>query len=366
MREQFDSETLSSLIGDIYACSIDRSRWIPTLERLAGAFAACNGTILSHDARTVSFDYQWGTPPEWIQAYAENFAAINPLSNIGWHAEVDEPITALRFMTADELRRTRFHREFLAPLNWFDFIAVILEKSAARFSLMSFTRHVDQEPPGEREFALIRLIVPHVRRAVIFHGIVEREAARAADFATVFDRLETPILLFDAAGSCIETNAAARAFLSTTDALWLDGGGVKVRAGDLRAPVDGSHGDAPMSFAFDQADGRHRVAHVLPLTDGFRDRMGRQRRAVSAMFIQAVGALQPLPGEVLVRLYGLTPAETRLIVLLARDHSLGEAAATLGIARTTARTHLQRIFEKTGTRRQSQLMKLVLSTPPPA
>ena len=63
MREQLDNETLSSLIGDIYECSIDRSRWIPTLERLADAFAACNGTILSHDARTVSFDYQWGTQP---------------------------------------------------------------------------------------------------------------------------------------------------------------------------------------------------------------------------------------------------------------------------------------------------------------
>ena len=57
MSAQLDNETLSSLIGGIYECSIDHSLWIPTLERLAGAFAACNGTILSHDARTVSFDY---------------------------------------------------------------------------------------------------------------------------------------------------------------------------------------------------------------------------------------------------------------------------------------------------------------------
>jgi DNA-binding CsgD family transcriptional regulator len=69
-------------------------------------------------------------------------------------------------------------------------------------------------------------------------------------------------------------------------------------------------------------------------------------------------------GEVLVKLYGLTHAETRIIGLLASDLSLDAAAAALGISRTTARTHLKHIFEKTGTNRQSQLIKLVLSALP--
>jgi DNA-binding CsgD family transcriptional regulator len=72
----------------------------------------------------------------------------------------------------------------------------------------------------------------------------------------------------------------------------------------------------------------------------------------------------PLPGEVLVKLYGLALAETRIIGLLASDLGLDAAAAALGIARTTARTHLKHIFEKTGTSRQSQLMNLVLSALP--
>ena len=94
--------------------------------------------------------------------------------------------------------------------------------------------------------------------------------------------------------------------------------------------------------------------------------MGGRRRATSAVFIQTVGDLRPLPGEVLVKLFGLTYAETRLIGLLATNMDLRDATASLGIALTTARTHLQHIFEKTGTNRQPELMKLVLSALPGA
>ncbi|MEJ0016047.1 MAG: hypothetical protein WDN25_05680 [Acetobacteraceae bacterium] len=369
-----DNETLSSLIGDVYQCALDKEHWISTLERLAGVFDASNGTILSHSVRDVSFQYHWGTPPESMKAYAETYARIDPLLTIGWHFDVDEPITVERFMAPDELRRTRFYREFLTPLNWFNFVAVILEKSATRTSTVGFTRSEAVGPPGDREAALIRLLAPHIRRATIFHGIVERDAARSQDLAAALDLLQTPVLLFDAAGTCIEANAAAERFLATTDALRWDNRRIRARERAVESEitaavaVDAHQDGRSLSFAFAEGDGRKFAAHVLPLTGGLRDRMGGQRNAVSAMFLQTVGDLQPLPGEVLVKLYGLTPGETRLIGLLAADHSLDEAAAALGVARTTARTHLRHIFEKTGTRRQSQLMKLVLSAlprPPP-
>lgn len=61
--------------------------------------------------------------------------------------------------------------------------------------------------------------------------------------------------------------------------------------------------------------------------------------------------------------FGLTAAERRLLSLLFAGASLGSAASSLGVARTTARTHLQRIFDKTGSRRQSDLVRLVALGP---
>jgi DNA-binding CsgD family transcriptional regulator len=57
--------------------------------------------------------------------------------------------------------------------------------------------------------------------------------------------------------------------------------------------------------------------------------------------------------------FGLTPAEARLLAVLFEGCSVPQAAERLGVARTTARTHLQRVFDKTGARRQGDLMRLV-------
>jgi DNA-binding CsgD family transcriptional regulator len=59
--------------------------------------------------------------------------------------------------------------------------------------------------------------------------------------------------------------------------------------------------------------------------------------------------------------FELTAAESRLLDILCSGASIPQAAALLGVARTTARTHLQRIFDKSGTRRQSDLQRLVFS-----
>lgn len=57
--------------------------------------------------------------------------------------------------------------------------------------------------------------------------------------------------------------------------------------------------------------------------------------------------------------FGLTPAESRLLGILYAGSSVPQAARLLGVARTTARTHLQRVFDKTGVRRQQDLMRVV-------
>jgi DNA-binding CsgD family transcriptional regulator len=67
------------------------------------------------------------------------------------------------------------------------------------------------------------------------------------------------------------------------------------------------------------------------------------------------------PIGVLREIYGLTPAETRLTLLLLADCSLAESARLLGITLSTARSMLKRIFEKTGTNRQAALVRLMLS-----
>jgi DNA-binding CsgD family transcriptional regulator len=108
-------------------------------------------------------------------------------------------------------------------------------------------------------------------------------------------------------------------------------------------------------------ESRRYAAEVTPLS-----RESERNGGLAALLLQEIGKLQPLPDEILVKLYGLTRAEARLVTLLAQDLSLEDAAAALGVARTTAKTHLQHVFEKTGTKRQQQVIRLALSAIAPS
>lgn len=70
-----------------------------------------------------------------------------------------------------------------------------------------------------------------------------------------------------------------------------------------------------------------------------------------------------LSGEALQKVYGLTPSEVRLAVRLCEGVSVSDAADQLSITVGTSRNHLKRIFEKTGTKRQAELVRLLLSGP---
>jgi DNA-binding CsgD family transcriptional regulator len=58
--------------------------------------------------------------------------------------------------------------------------------------------------------------------------------------------------------------------------------------------------------------------------------------------------------------FDLTPAEARLVLRLVAGESLRSSALALGIGYETARTTLKSIFHKTGTRRQLELVIVVL------
>jgi DNA-binding CsgD family transcriptional regulator len=87
------------------------------------------------------------------------------------------------------------------------------------------------------------------------------------------------------------------------------------------------------------------------------------RRFSTALFIGDPRRLSGDPVDVLNELYALTPAESRLALLLTTGRSVEESARELGIALSTARGVLKAVFAKTDTRRQSDLVRLLLTGP---
>jgi DNA-binding CsgD family transcriptional regulator len=195
---------------------------------------------------------------------------------------------------------------------------------------------------------------------------LSRVDSHAMISAATLDVMAMPILVLDAEGHCIDTNAAADRLLATTRLIRISGGVLVIADQDasrrvahaVRAAAAGADlvSTRVTVVALTLEESRRYAAEVIPLS-----RESERNGSLAALLLQEIGKLQPLPDEILVKLYGLTRAEARLVTLLAQDLSLEDAAAALGVARTTAKTHLQHVFEKTGTKRQQQVIRLALS-----
>lgn len=200
---------------------------------------------------------------------------------------------------------------------------------------------------------------------------LSRVDSHAMISAATLDVMAMPILVLDAEGHCIDTNAAADRLLAATRLIRISGGVLVIADQDARRQVAhavraAATGADPPSrratvVALTLEEHRRYAAEVTPLS-----RETERNGGLAALLLQEIGKLQPLPDEILVKLYGLTRAEARLVTLLAQDLSLEDAAAALGVARTTAKTHLQHVFEKTGTKRQQQVIRLALSAVAPS
>jgi DNA-binding CsgD family transcriptional regulator len=106
-------------------------------------------------------------------------------------------------------------------------------------------------------------------------------------------------------------------------------------------------------------DGKRWAAHVLPLTSGARRQAGLCYAAVAAVFVREAALDLSSPLQTITDLYDLSPAERRVLAAVVEIGGVPEVAPALGISEPTVKTHLRRLFEKTGTSRQADLVKLV-------
>ncbi len=199
-------------------------------------------------------------------------------------------------------------------------------------------------------------------------------------YGAVLERLDVGVVLLDAAGRPSFINARAERIVARGDGLRADQNGVTAsfladgRA--LQAAITTTAGAADGARTGDAARGpaagtearrvylsrpsglASLVVTVIPLGKLADD--GRPDAPCTALFIVDPEAPLRIDTQGLGMAYGLTPREASIAALLSRGADLTQAASTLGIGTSSAREYLKRALDKTGTRRQANLVRLVL------
>ena len=157
--------------------------------------------------------------------------------------------------------------------------------------------------------------------------------------------LDDGSVLRAACGKLVATDDAAASALNEIFAM--AGGG------------DAALGTKGIAVPLTARDGERHIAHVLPLTSGARRRAGSAYSAAAALFVHKAALDIQSPPEVIARTFKLTPTELRVLLAIVQVGGVPETADALGIGEATVKTHLHRLFRKTATSRQADLVKLV-------
>jgi DNA-binding CsgD family transcriptional regulator len=364
------TERLSRIISEIYDAAIDPSSWSAVLGEAARYIGGSSAALFSKDATTDSgiVYHESGTDPYYRQLYFDKYVKLDPVTNGQFFAEIGQPVSVTDLMPYEEFLESRFYREWVQPQGVVDFLAAVLDKSATNAAMFGVFRHQRDGIVDDGARRRMRLIVPHIRRAVLVSRLIDLKSAEAAAFADTFDSLGGGICLVDAEGRIVHANVACRAILDAGDFLSGTGGRIGARDGNIDKTLreliaatedDLAAGTQSMTVPLRAQDGSHHVMHALPLRAGARRLAGIPYSATTALFIRKVAIETLSSPEIIARAYKLTPTELRVLLAIVDVGGVPEVAASLGVAETTIKTHLGNLFRKTGVSRQADLVKIV-------
>jgi DNA-binding CsgD family transcriptional regulator/PAS domain-containing protein len=366
-----DEKRLSALIGDVYDATLNPSAWTDVLGKAAQFVGGSAATLFSKSAtsKTGGVVYESGTDPHYKKLYFEQYIKLDPSTTGQFFADIEEPIATADLIPYDEFLATRFYREWVRPQGLVDFVTAVLDKSVTSAAMFGVFRHERDGVVDAQARQRMRLIVPHIRRAVLIGRLIDLKAAEAARFTDLFEGLNVGMFLVDGHGRIVHANAAGHVMMNARKVLRTVGGRLVAATPQVdqtlreifaaAASGDAAVGVKGIATPLTSHPSEPYVAHVLPLTSGERRRTGATYTAAAAIFVRKASVEVPSPPEIIAKTYELTPTELRVLLAIVEVGGVPEVATALGVAETTVKTHLGRLFEKTGAGRQAELVKLV-------
>jgi DNA-binding CsgD family transcriptional regulator len=230
-------------------------------------------------------------------------------------------------------------------------------------------RSVRQGPFGEDERRFFDWLAPHLRRSIqLAFRIDGYRALQRAGF-DVLDRLSFGVILLDRRGRILYVNTAARLLGTDEGPLRLRNSTVATfspsHSQQLRTLIDAALRGAPAASMSMPRPNDGQLLAILASSVRSRD-IGRfadfsMPDAAVLLFIIDPANRAGIPVPCIMDAYGLTRTEAKVALAAASGGTVSMVAKQLGMSPNTFKTHLRRIFAKTGTARQSELARLMAS-----
>lgn len=278
---------------------------------------------------------------------------------------LDEPavLSSVNPSAIAEHSQHPFHEEFNKPQGFVDALAIGLTRDSRSIGTIGFNRHADAGLVGAREVAVMRLLLPHLQRAATISQVLEARSIAIRQLESVLSGLTVPVAVVTGNLTIKFVNPALSDLSERTERNFdLVNGRLRLRFAPAQAMLVATlcsavkegqiQGRAAFGIPIGVPHEHVQSLHILPLSG--KAALEPEFAIVFTPFSAALDSA----GETVASLFQLTQAEQRVFEQIAAGRSVEEAAAELGVAASTIRTHLLRIFAKTGTDRQAELVTL--------
>jgi DNA-binding CsgD family transcriptional regulator len=365
-------EQFSAFIGEIYEAAVNTSRWTDVIGKAARFVGGCSAVVFSRDVENRSgklHHHSGRISNNSLQTYFKKYIRYDPLMVQRNAAELDEPVAITDVLPYNEFVNTRFYKEWAQPQGLVDFIVSVLDQSEANAWCFGVFRHESDGLVDDRTRQRMRLIIPHIRRTMQLNKLMDIKVSENATFTNTLDNLSAGVCLVSADGLIIHANKAGHAILDRSDYLFTSAGRLSARDLDAdqamqemfaaAARIKSGTSIHSSSLPLKAGDGQVYVAHVMPLTVGARRTIGVGDVATAAVFVHKMDIVTPSLPNSLAKHFKLTPGEIRILLTVIEEPRIAEVAQRLGVTPNTVKTHLGRLYAKTGVGRQADLVKIV-------
>jgi len=368
---------LSGVLGLLYESPLRDELWKPVLRRLCEITQSRSGFFVTGDNHTgVAVRAQSADHPDddtFVDQYNEKYKDKDPFRQLVLLSGRTGVVDGEELLPNAGLLRTELYRDQLQPRGLRYATFVVTAASADRIEALGLWRTMSQGPFHKETRRLLELLYPHIQKSMELRHVLRTTQRKLAGVEAMLDATPTATFLVTRRGHLLHRNAAADAILEEGNALSLENGALVsasnqsrdalrillLKTGEATDKLNGAPGGKTTLTIQSKSDSHPLYLLAVPLAPAERRRSG----ADVMLLISDPGSTFTVPHEILQSIYGLTPALADVANGLLKGYSLDYIARLRHVSIGTVRQQLKSILSKTGTVRQSDLVRQLLSLP---
>lgn len=380
----FDEKRFESLVDHIYEAMLDHSEWPAFLSKLSQSLDGTLPMLFMHDAdvRTGSVMISVGYDAKAVRDYQNYYQQ----RNVWLRGAADKQLlvhgtvrTSHMTCSRREFLRSEYYDGWCKPLGISQAIGSTIIKNQT--SLFNITVMRNQRAEfGRKEIELFEALMPHLQRALKVHLRIVAAEGQQRELTEVLGRLSVGVMLVANSGDVLFMNAEAERIVGRADGLSVDASGLRAARPQETARLRRLIGEAAETSAgrglgsggimkITRPSGRRAYELLVSPMRG-ENALSAFNQPIVMVYVSDPAQAPQIPEAALRELYGLTAAEARVAVLGTSGKSVEEIAEALRVSRNTVKTHLKGVFSKTNMKRQTELVRLLLTgisraSPPP-